>query len=393
MRILMITPAFPPQVGGAENGAFQLARRLAANHSVTVLTETHRKTASSDNRFEEGFTLLRYSDFLNLGRFRGRMLTRGALPPFSIGASLAAIRTMRELHPDLVNVHYAAYTGMAALWAQNAARIPTVLSLVGRDATPGPGTPRLWPWYAKQLAKHVRHVVTLSEFSRACYEDDAIQSSTIPYGVDTNLFSPWEPFTSIRYALGIKPETRVLFSLQRLESMKHVEVAIEALGWLMKSGMENLVLLIGGTGQEGNRLRQLVKKKGLGDHVRFLGFVPQEELPGYYALADVFVFPSTFETFGIVLVEAMAAGIPVVAARAGAIPEIVVDGETGFLVQPLSPESMAVRLRSLLENDSLRQGMGQAGRDRAVKCYDWDKLVADYEELFQHCLENPVERR
>ena len=388
MRILMITPAFPPSVGGAETGAYELARRLALRNSVTLLTEASRKASKPEYRIQEAFTLLRYQDFLNFGRIGGRMLLRGAVPPFSIGATLASIRTIMRIRPELVHVHYAAYTGLAALWAQKIAHVPTVLSLVGRDATPGPGTPEFWPWYAKQIARRVSHMVTLSEFSRAYYAVEALPASVIPYGVDTHVFAPGEPDQKLRDSLGIGPDMRVLFSLQRLEPVKHVEVAIDALNLLVRSGMEDTVLLIGGTGRARGQLNRQVAEKGLKEHVRFLEFVSKEALPRYYALADIFVFPSIFETFGIVLLEAMAAGLPVVAASASAVPELVIDGLTGFLSEPLSPESMANRLRILLENEPLRREMGQAARERAVKCYDWDKLVIEYEDLFRTCIDN-----
>lgn len=387
MNILVLTPGFLPTIGGAEIGVHEIYARLGQRHRVTILTEGDKRKAE-DEEILRGFDqshyrVLHYRDVLNGGRVPGRMLLRGAVPPFSLGALWAADRRARALRPDVVNVHYAAYVGLAAMWMQRAHRIPTVLSLVGRDSVPGPLVPRLWPWYAHQVARRVMHTVFISEFCRRFHLErhSGLRSTVIPYGTDTRRICPQSADLTLREQLGIPAQASVLLSLQRLSPLKHVEVAIQSVRWLVERGRRDVVLLIGGSGPEEPRLRQLAESLGVQRSVRFLGFLPEPELPRYFGLADVFCFPSVFETFGIVLAQAMAAGLPVVAAHSSAVPEVVQHGMTGLLSPPLDADAMAANIATLLDDRALRIHMGQAARTRAVQLYDWDRVACLYEKV------------
>jgi glycosyltransferase involved in cell wall biosynthesis len=186
---------------------------------------------------------------------------------------------------------------------------------------------------------------------------------------------------TLRRQLCIPDRANVLLSLQRLSALKHVEVAILSVRHLVEWGRTDVVLLIGGSGPEEQRLRQLVVSLGLQNSVRFLGFLPEPDLPRYFALADLFCFPSIFETFGIVLAQAMAAGLPVVAADSSAVPDVVQHGITGLLSPPLDADAMAVNIARLLDDPLLRRHMGQAARERAVQLYDWERVARLYEQV------------
>jgi spore coat protein SA len=122
----------------------------------------------------------------------------------------------------------------------------------------------------------------------------------------------------------------------------------------------------------------------LGDRVRFLGGVPHYDLPAYYALADVFVHPAVWnEPFGMVLTEAMASGLPVVSTRAGGIPEIVVDRETGRLVSPGEVEGLAEALVELVQDEALRKEMGKRGRQRLMDRFSWDHTARALERVIE----------
>jgi glycosyltransferase involved in cell wall biosynthesis len=166
-----------------------------------------------------------------------------------------------------------------------------------------------------------------------------------------------------------------------LSPLKHVEVAIRSVHWLVERGKKDLVLLVGGSGPEEQRLRRLVESLRLQGHVCFLGFLLEPELPRYFGLADLFCFPSVFETFGIVLAQAIAAGLPVVAADSSAVPQVVQHGITGLSSPPLDVGAMAANIATLLEDRALRLQMGQAARRRAVQFYDWNQVALQYEEV------------
>jgi glycosyltransferase involved in cell wall biosynthesis len=109
--------------------------------------------------------------------------------------------------------------------------------------------------------------------------------------------------------------------------------------------------------------------------------VPEPEVGKYFSLADVFVFPSVLETFGIVLAQAMAAGVPVVAAKSSAIPEVVRHGVTGLLSAPLDVEAMTQSIALLLRDEQLRTSLGKQARQVAERRYDWNQVAMQYERI------------
>lgn len=131
---------------------------------------------------------------------------------------------------------------------------------------------------------------------------------------------------------------------------------------------------------------------GLGGRAFLHGRAANEDIGDYYSRAGIFVFPSLWhEPFGIPVIEAMAAGLPVVATRAGALPEVVVDGETGFLVERGDSEALAAAIAQLLADPALRERMGAAGRERVRRLFTWDRSVARLEELYEGALREPAD--
>jgi glycosyltransferase involved in cell wall biosynthesis len=392
LNILVITPGFLPTIGGAEIGVHEIYSRLGTRHQVTILTKTPRANVPVEGFDQGNYTVSHYRDFLNLGNIRGKMLLRGCIPPFSVGAVYGASKHIHELRPDVVNVHYAAYTGLAGVWVQKVHKIPTVLSLIGRDAVPGPLVPKLWPWYSHLVARQVAHTIFVSKFCQSYHKSASFPWSIIPYGVDTTRIAPGPPDESLRERLGLAPNVRILFSLQRLSLLKRVDISIYSVRHLVDRGIGNVVLLIGGTGPEADRLKQLVEALGVREYVKFLGFVPERQVGRYFALADVFVFTSIFETFGIIATQAMAAGLPVIAIRGSAIPEVVEDGITGLLSPPLDAEAVARNIALLLNNEELRKKMGQQARERAKRLYDWERVAVHYESVLYDVMQNHQSR-
>ena len=137
-----------------------------------------------------------------------------------------------------------------------------------------------------------------------------------------------------------------------------------------------------GVGPRRAELERLVRELGLGDAVRFLGAVPDADLPGVYAAADLYVGASRrhellVEGFGISLVEASACGIAVVGGRSGGVPDAVRDGETGLLVDPDDPAAVAAGITTLLRDPERRGRMGAAGRRAVETYYNWDRVARD----------------
>ncbi len=225
------------------------------------------------------------------------------------------------------------------------------------------------------------------------YGANPSQISVIPCGVNLKLFRPLSR-AEARSELGLRADHHVLLYVGRIEPLKGLDTLFHAVAWLMVRrpewrGRTELIVVGGGTapGTEGwteemARLRHLRHRLGLSDVIIFLGAQDQETLPYFYAAADAVVMPSHYESFGLVALEAMACGTPVVASRVGGLTCTVVDGVTGFLVQPKSPEALADRLERLLANPALRQRLGQNGIRRARQ-FGWPAVADRVEALYQ----------
>lgn len=168
---------------------------------------------------------------------------------------------------------------------------------------------------------------------------------------------------------------------------KGVDVLLKSLSLIL--GHHEVVLKVIGTGPRLRQYRALAERLGVSEKVRFLGFVEHEEMPRHYQDADLFVLPSRRESFGLVLAEAMACGLPVVATTAGAIPQIVEDGVAGVLVPPDDPEALASAINSLLSDRPRMQAMGTAGAQRVRECFTWDKVAERVVRGYQRVMEIP----
>jgi len=190
--------------------------------------------------------------------------------------------------------------------------------------------------------------------------------------------------------LGGTTAERIVGCAGRLLPLKGLVYLLRAIASL-RAEFANLVLEIAGSGPERATLEREVQRLGLSDGVRFLGWV--EELAPVLARWEVFVLPSLEEGFGIAALEAMAAGLPVVASAVGGIPELVEDGRTGWLVPPADPRALAERLRALLLDAGRRRALGEAGRARAFEQFSMARLVTEisrvYEALLAHRTARP----
>jgi len=212
---------------------------------------------------------------------------------------------------------------------------------------------------------------------------DPAKVSVIPPGVDLSRFRPMSQSQS-REFLGYGEEKNILF-VGRLEPLKGLDVLFRAVAALEDLG--NITLnVVGGdeNSEEKTRLQTLASRMKLTQNIRFIGSVSQDELPLHYNAADVCVLPSHYESFGLAALEAAACGRPVVASEVGGLPTIVLNGSTGYLVEPRHSDTMAERLCELLDDDMLRSRMGSAARTHA-ETLGWDRaadaLLDRYREM------------
>jgi D-inositol-3-phosphate glycosyltransferase len=217
----------------------------------------------------------------------------------------------------------------------------------------------------------------------------------IPGGVNTEVFRPQERRQS-RDALGLQAGGPVLLFVGRLQPLKGIDTFVQAAQLVQRQHAQLQVLIVGGgvdlqdkrEAQELHRLQTLCEQLGLGPHVRFIKAQPQEVLAQYYTAADVFVMPSHYESFGMVVLEAMACGIPVVASQVGGLASTVVSGHTGFLVPQGDWQAFGRAILRLLASPTLRHAYGQAGLQRA-QMFTWPHIVARTRQLYEGLLRQP----
>ncbi len=223
----------------------------------------------------------------------------------------------------------------------------------------------------------------------------------VPGGVNLAMFHPGSQ-TEARAELGLGSE-RILLFVGRIQPLKGVDILLRAAADLARDGTELRVVLVGGTApglrgrvsdeeREMARLRTLTVELGLERHVRFEGAVSQARLPLYYRAADVTVMPSTYESFGLVAVESLACGTPVVASRVGGLTTIVRDDVNGALVPWRNPRLFADKIRPILADDGLRRTLGRGGLETASR-YGWAAIAERTLDVYDAVLSRRVAAR
>jgi D-inositol-3-phosphate glycosyltransferase len=227
------------------------------------------------------------------------------------------------------------------------------------------------------------------------YHVDTRRVAVIPPGVDTGHFYPI-PEDEAREFAGVPADKRMILFVGRVEPLKGIDGLLQAIAILRAHdddlGRQLCLAVIGGEPDGGleetdemSRLQELRRDLHIEDMVTFLGRKAQDTLPYYYSAAEVVVVPSHYESFGLVALEAMACGTPVVASETGGLAFLVRDAETGFHVPTADPEAMAERLRQLLRDDLLRERLGRQAAEYA-KRYAWPLMAEQIIDLYQGVL-------
>ena len=196
----------------------------------------------------------------------------------------------------------------------------------------------------------------------------------LPHGTDVDKFKPGKRDDSLA-------GTNIIF-VGRIFSIKGVHVLVEAAKILKESGHIFRINIIGkGQDEYESDIRKKIDEYGLDGNVFLEGMVSQEDIPKYYKNSDIAVVPSLKESFGITLIEAMSSGLPVIASKVGAIPEIIEDGTDGILVEPDEPEVLARAIALLIENKQKRIALGEKAREKTVRDFSLNKFMDGLEKV------------
>ncbi|MHA1145406.1 MAG: glycosyltransferase family 4 protein [Candidatus Helarchaeota archaeon] len=210
--------------------------------------------------------------------------------------------------------------------------------------------------------------------------------TTVYNGIDLDRFNPNNSGDIVREKYNLEGHKVVLF-LGRLAPYKGIQYLMNAVPKVLKE-VPNVKFVIAGSAREDVlNLKDMITRLGIAKAMVFTGFVPDDEVPQLYAAPDVFCYPSMWEGFGLTPAEANSSGVPVVAFKHCAIPEVIKDGKTGILVPPRNHEKMAEALIYLLQDEKIARKMGMEGRKRVERLFTWDKTVDNtikiYEKYFR----------
>jgi glycosyltransferase involved in cell wall biosynthesis len=377
LRILVLNYEFPPLGGGAGRASFYITRELArAGWDVDVVTS---RWDPYQPQVPDGVRVLS----VPTNRRGVHECGLRAAAQYVARAFPLACRLVQENRYALSHSFFSLPTGLVSLRLKRRYGLPYVVSLRGSDV-PGydpsagqmlhrltaPLTRRVW----REAAAVVANSGGLRELAQRFYD---LPMGVIHNGIDPDLFHPVPPADPAREA-----DLQIL-CVSRLLERKGIHHLIEALS---RARDLDLRLDIAGEGNYEAHLKSLTDALGLADRVRFLGYVPNNDLPTLYSRYDLFALPSLTESFGIVFAEAMACGLPVLATTVGGIPEVVRNGVDGILVPPGDVDALASSLRDLARDRGRLREMGRAGLERITTQFTWTAVARAYEEVYRTAL-------
>ena len=407
LKVLMVADVSPLAIeGGAERVLWEQASRLAKRgHQVRVISRFPEKVVP-ETLERGGVRILHFP------------VERGSSLRFLFNSILEARRAVEqalaEEGSDVLHL-YQPFSGYGALRSKRAKALPclytflspALLEYVSRRGMTGHHrlglagrVAQILLWGIERAClKRATRIHVLSDFSAGqlwkLYRISSDRIVKIPGGADVQRFRPAADRRALRQALGLPEDSPVLLTVRNLEARMGLDLLIRAMA-ILRRYVPDVLLLIGGAGSLRTPLEALTASLDLQQHVRFLGYIPESDLPGYYQAADAFVLPTReLEGFGLVTVEALSCGTPVLGTAIGATPEILSDLDPSLVLQDTTPEAMAEDLMRFLaahhRDPVASQALRQACRRHAELHYSWDGSVTRLEDTLQRLAQDPSE--
>lgn len=369
--VLIVAPYFPPHAGGLERYVYEVGKRLVCEKGWRVVVVTSGALGGKDGtELRDGMKIYRFGYCMRVSN-----TPIGLLWPIKIRMVL------RKERPDIINIH-TPVPGMGEMAALVAGRVPVVVTYHAGSMKKGsPFTDPLIVLYEHailpRLLRRAARIVCSSDAIRTDFlRRYANKSITIPPAVDTDVFSP---STASRQA------GTVLFvasDLTRATAYKGLFTLIQAMELLRSKGTPTRLQVVG-DGDMRKEYETTSATLGLAPSVKFLGRLSGSALTEAYQRADMFVLPTSNDSYPSVILEAMASGLPVISTTVGDIPRMIDDGKTGFCVEPADSVALAEKMEQLLCDPARRGKFGAAGRAKIEAEMDWGERATRYDELFR----------
>jgi glycosyltransferase involved in cell wall biosynthesis len=374
---------YPPAPGGAEDHVHEVVNHLVdRGHDVVVYTSDMWK----EHPFERMTEAHASVDGVTVVRKRTYQMTQAIHYPFMPG-----MNEMLGVPADLVHAHSFGYyhTNIAALRKRLSGTPLVITPHYHPPETMQGGFARhqLRKVYDAHVANWVFEQADAILFnthaelaSMSHHIEDMSKTHVIPNGLHTHLYEDLPDPAPFREKRGI--EGPMVLYLGRLASNKRMELVINALPRILQAVPDLKLVIAGPDDGVGDDWKALTQSLGLEDVVRFEGFLSEEDKLAAFTAADLFVLPSEWEAFGLVLMEAQACGTPCVVSDRGGPKEVIAPGQTGVVVPFGDADRWTTQLMDLLTDDGLRQRMGKAARERAMTVFKWSNIIDQIEAIY-----------
>ena len=398
MKILFITSKFPRWKGDSQPAfTYYLAKELIRlGHDIYVIAPHYPKSKFFE-KFE-GICVYRFRYFMPYSleklaygagipaNLKNSFLAKLQVPFFTLSEIIFVKKIIKKINPDIIHAHWAFPQGLAAKMTG----LNYIITIYGGEIF---------------LANKYKLITVLDNIIKNSYKSFALTSGLrdvmkefgikseidiIPLGVDTNVFKNNIHSKNIKKIYCPNNELMIL-SVGRLVEKKGMEYLISAFK-KVKDEITNVKLVIVGNGHLYNKLLNLRDKLGLQKDVIFTKEINHGLLPKYYSASDLFVLPSIIdnigdrETQGVVFLEAMVSGIPVIGTNTGGIPDIISNKNVGVLVPEKNSEKLAREIIKLLKNKKLREKYSKNGYDHAFRNFNWKSIAVRYANVYKEML-------
>lgn len=371
--VAIVAPYFPPQGGGLERYAYEVSSRLSNLHNYNVIVITSAMKGHSDSVVKEnGMTVYRLSYSFKISN-----------TPFSFKWFLKINKILKSERPDIINIHMPV-PGIGDVVSMLSGRIPTVVTYhagsMRKEKSKLNCLVSIYEsFFLPIVLNKSKHIISSSECVRTGFLKDYVyKSTTVTPAVDSEFFKP--DFSKKTES----PSILFVAGLNRSEQYKGLGSLIDAMVEVVKFFPEARLIVVGDGDMKGEYMRK-VKTLGVENSVTFRGRLFGDSLISEYQKAHVFVHPSSNESFSMVILEAMASALPVVAINVGGTADMV-SSENGFLLDSNNSDSMALRIMELLKDVEFAKKLGLAGRSKAEEVFNWETRLKQYNNIFENSI-------
>ena len=385
MKSLVLSLSFPPDLGGIQIITYEIVKRLKSENTVLC-----RYTKGSEE-FDKKLNLkVKRKGFNLLERFLWSLLFRvNCLLPYYTHFYKETNRIIKRDSVDVIHCSHISTAILGYIFKRKYG-IPYFIYTYGQEVMP-PFIKKYNPFvtfFMRTVLNNAEKIYTMSSFTKSYIMPWLKEKNNVKIvelgGADTNIFKPTKKDPTLVKELDIN-DKKVLVTVARIEERKGIDFVIKSLN-LVKRKNPNIKYIIVGDGEDIGRLKEIVRSERLSDTVSFVGKFSGKQLSKYYNLCDAFILNSrnclkkskvctkigSVEGFGVVFIEAAACKKPSIGGNSGGIPDAVIDGETGILVNPINIKDISNAIIKLLSDNKLARKMGENGYKRAVSRYNYD---------------------